>query len=114
MAELWLRQKGWTILDRRFRSGHRDIDLIAARPADPVRVVAFIEVKARRSAGFGGPVAAVNWRKQRELCRSAWVWADRFGRVRDTYRFDVIGVLFDAARIRVQHVENAFFAPNRP
>jgi putative endonuclease len=104
IAERWLRARGWRILARRFRSGHRDLDLVAVHDG----VVAFVEVKARRGAGFGDPVAAVHWRKQRELARSALVWVDRHGSPRLTYRFDVIGVLVDGPRVRVRHVENAF------
>ena len=55
-----------------------------------------------------GPVSAVNWRKQRELCRSAKVWMSRFEKPGDTFRFDVIGVILGQENIRVQHVENAF------
>lgn len=67
-----------------------------------------MEVKARKSSLFGGPLGAVDWRKQRELCRSARAWTARFGRQGDFYRFDVIGVLFAQDGVRVQHVENAF------
>lgn len=115
VAEMWLTEKGWTILDRRFRSGHRDIDIVAAR-REPSggRMVAFVEVKARRSADFGGPFAAVGWRKQRELCRSALIWMVRFRRPTDQFRFDVIGILLGGGRVRVQHIENAFLVRNRP
>lgn len=71
-------------------------------------IVAFVEVKARRGADFGGPVQAVNWRKRKELERSATVWIDRHGREAETYRFDVVGVLLHGADVRVCHVENAF------
>ena len=54
------------------------------------------------------PVEAVNWRKQRELVRSASVWIDRHGRPTDSYRFDVIGVLMEGERVRIRHVANAF------
>ena len=104
IAERWLRRQGWRVVQRRFRNGRRDIDLVVEREG----TVAFVEVKARRGAGFGGPVEAVNWRKQRELTRSALVWIDRHGRERESYRFDVIGVLVDGERVRVRHVENAF------
>ncbi len=113
VAEMWLIEHGWQILQRRFRSGHRDIDLIATRDELAGRVVAFVEVKARKSASFGGPVAAVGWKKQRELCRSAQVWIARFGRPGDCYRFDVVGVLITGNRIRVNQVENAFLVPSR-
>lgn len=110
VAERWLVARGWTVLERRFRSGHRDVDLVVARtePGARARTVAFVEVKARVGDGFGGPVSAVGWRKKRELGRSAWVWMDRHGRSGDAYRFDVIGVLVVGRRTRVCHVENAF------
>lgn len=104
IAERWLRRKGWRVMQRRFRTGHRDIDLVIEQDG----VVAFVEVKARRGDRFGDPVEAVNWRKQKELGRSARVWIARHGRVREAYRFDVVGVLLDGQRVRVRHVEDAF------
>ena len=107
-AERWLRRRGWTILDRRWRSGRRDLDLVAAQGD----LVAFIEVKARRRNEFGGPVEAVGWRKQRELQRSALCWIDRHdaGEKR-TYRFDVIGVWMTPGQVRIRHVADAFGLP---
>lgn len=108
IAEKWLLLHGWKVLERRFRSGHRDIDLIVARQDGTGYMIAFVEVKARSSAQFGGPLGAVHWRKQRELYRSASVWLARHPRVGDAFRFDVIGVLISPGRVRIQHVENAF------
>src|SRR3954447_24424668 len=107
IAERWLRRKGWRGGQRRFRSGHRDIDLVVERDG----TVAFVEVKARRGTSFGDPVEAVNWIKQRELARSASVWIDRHGRPAEVYRFDVIGVLVEGERVRIRHVPNAFSLP---
>jgi putative endonuclease len=111
VAERWLTVHGWQIAERRFRNGHRDIDLVATRDAGAGRVVAFVEVKTRGAWSFGGPTAAVSWRKQRELVRSAKVWMSRFQRPGDTFRFDVIGVILGPQNVRVQHVENAFVLP---
>jgi len=108
VAARWLAVHGWDIAERRFRNGRRDIDLVAVRREGKGRAVAFVEVKTRGSDDFGGPVAAVNWRKQRELSRSAKVWMSRFQRPGDTYRFDVIGVILEPEKVRVQHIENAF------
>jgi putative endonuclease len=104
IAERWLRRRGWKVVQRRFRNGHRDIDLVVERDG----TVAFVEVKARRGAEFGGPVQAVNHRKRKQLERSALVWIDRHGREAESYRFDVVGVLLDGAEVRICHVENAF------
>jgi putative endonuclease len=109
IAERWLRRRGWRVVHRRFRSGHRDIDLVVEQAG----VVAFVEVKARRGDRFGDPVEAVNWRKQRELARSAMVWIDRHGRPEESYRFDVIGVIVEGSRVRVRHVQDAFALPVR-
>lgn len=110
IAAKWLHVHGWEITERRFRNGRRDIDLVATRPDrdGPARTVAFVEVKTRKTNDFGGPVSAVNWRKQRELSRSAKVWMSRFQKPGDTFRFDVIGVILGAENVRVQHIENAF------
>jgi len=104
IAARWLRREGWRILEHRFRSGHRDIDLVVQRDG----TVAFVEVKARRGEGFGSPVESVHFRKQRELGRSARVWVDRHGQIGQEYRFDVIGVLVSGQNVRVRHVPNAF------
>jgi putative endonuclease len=113
VAERWLTVHGWEIAERRFRNGRRDIDLVATRGEQAGRTVAFVEVKTRASADFGGPLSAVNWRKQRELCRSAKVWMSRFQKPGDTFRFDVIGVILGAENVRVQHVENAFLIQSK-
>jgi putative endonuclease len=115
VAEKWLRVHGWEIAERRFKNGHRDIDIVATREARDreERTVAFVEVKTRVTDSFGGPLAAVSWRKQRELSRSAKVWMSRFQRPGDTFRFDVIGVILGAQNVRVQHIENAFVLPTK-
>jgi putative endonuclease len=115
IAERWLIVHGWEIAERRFRNGRRDIDLVVTRPEyeGSGRTVAFVEVKTRASDDFGGPVSAVNWRKQRELSRSAKVWMSRFEQPGDTFRFDVIGVILETEKVRVQHVENAFLLQSK-
>lgn len=107
IAERWLKRHGWRIVQRRFRSGHRDIDLVVERDG----TVAFVEVKARVGIEFGDPVEAVNWKKQQQLARSASVWIDRHGKPAESYRFDVVGVLVQGERVRIRHVANAFSLP---
>ena len=107
VAARWLEARGWELLARRFRNGHRDLDLVARQGG----VVAFVEVKARRGFGLGDPVVAVGVGKQRQLARSAWIWIDRHGRRGEAYRFDVIGVVFGPRGVRVRHVEDAFQVP---
>ena len=104
IAARWLMRDGWQFIAHRFRSGHRDLDLIMRRGEQ----VAFVEVKARRGTDFGGPVEAVHARKRRELAKSAQVWVARFGTPEMTYRFDVVGVMVAGIQVRVRHIPNAF------
>ncbi len=118
VAARWLERQGYTVLARRWRSGHRDIDVIAERDG----IVAFVEVKTRAALEFGDPVEAVHAQKQRSLVRSAREWMARHEHaVRETgsrasatasgerdYRFDVIGVLLRDRTAWVRHVESAF------
>ncbi|HEX8725656.1 MAG TPA: YraN family protein [Gemmatimonadaceae bacterium] len=104
IAERWLARQGWRVVHRRYRFGHRDIDLVVERDG----VVAFVEVKARSGERFGDPVEAVNWRKRIDLERSALSWISHHGRSDESYRFDVVGILMQGRRVRIRHVENAF------
>ena len=108
IAEEWLVARGWRVVERRFRSGHRDIDLVIERVGAEGRLVVFVEVKTRVSAGFGGPLGAVHWRKQREMVHAARDWMSSRRAAGDTFRFDVVGVLFESGTPQVLHVENAF------
>jgi putative endonuclease len=107
LAERWLMRQGWVVRARRYRVGHRDLDLIVSDGA----TVAFVEVKARRGLAFGHPVEAVTHRKKKELARSALIWIDRNGVSGEVYRFDVMGILIEGKRVRVRHVPDAFRVP---
>ena len=108
IAEKHLRARGWRVLERRFRSGHRDIDLIVERNDGGFRLIVFVEVKTRASAGFGGPLGAVHWRKQREMAHAARDWMSRNRLADDTFRFDVVGIVYGNGSPEIVHIENAF------
>ena len=108
IAEDYLAARGWRVLDRRFRSGHRDIDLVVERIGGEGRLVAFVEVKTRVTAGYGGPLGAVHWRKQREMAHAARDWMSRHREAGDTFRFDVVGIVYGMGSPEVIHVEDAF------
>jgi len=82
-----------------------DVDLIVRRSG----VVAFVEVKTRRGNACGSPLEAVPKRKQSIIGRVAALWALRFGRKDDTFRFDLLAVhLHPAGRVEIEHLEDAW------
>ncbi|MEO5589773.1 MAG: YraN family protein [Gemmatimonadaceae bacterium] len=108
IAERWLEERGWRVVERRFRSGHRDIDLVMEQLGAEGRLVAFVEVKTRASDGYGGPLGAIHWRKRREMTRAAREWLAKKRREGDSFRFDIVGVLYRGGVVEVVHVEDAF------
>ena len=84
----YLRHKGYTIVERDWKSGHRDIDIIATNG----QVMVFVEVKARRNRIFGEPEDAVDYRKMQNL-RAAINHYINYKNVRQEIRFDVITVV---------------------
>jgi putative endonuclease len=71
-----------------------EIDIIALEDG----VLCFIEVKSRRSRGFGGPLAAVDVQKQRQITRTARVYRRIFHLFDHPHRFDVVTVIFEKGR----------------
>lgn len=113
IAAAWLAQRGWTILQRRFRNGHRDIDLVAAQQQfpGPTRLVAFVEVRTRLSSTWGTPIETVRYRKQMELIQAAKAWMALYRCSGDSYRFDVVGIILGGERPEIEYVPDAFWRP---
>ena len=84
---------------RNVRVGRGELDIIARRGP----VLAFVEVKARRTRTCGAPEDAVDPRKRRQIARLAELWlAARPWALAgvDDVRFDIVAV--DAARLPVE------------
>jgi putative endonuclease len=96
---------GWDIEAHRFKLGRHDIDLVARRG----HMVAFVEVKTRRSVAQGCPVESVGRRKQSTIAKVAAVWCLRYGRQDDEYRFDVVAVQEHGwGQYTIDHIEDAW------
>jgi putative endonuclease len=101
----FLISRGWELEAHRFRLGRHDLDLVMRRG----NLIAFVEVKTRRSAVCGMAVESVSALKRRILGRVATLWRVRYGRAGDTYRFDVVAVEERGrGRLVVEQVEDAW------
>ena len=101
-----LQQAGMSILERNWRAGHKEIDLIA----EDGDVVVFVEVKTRRRRSFGGPLAAISRRKRRRLTIAAELFLARKRWSNRPCRFDVVAVVVANGEVGVEHVRGAFDA----
>ncbi len=100
----FLRKKGYRILERTFRFGRGEIDIIA----EDAGVLVFVEVKARRSDLYGDPEDAVTPGKRRQIRRVA----EGYMHVHDIddreCRCDVIAIEFLKGEMEIRHIEDAF------
>ena len=106
VAAAYLRQKGYVIRERDWRSGKRDIDIIALT-SDSLTVV-FVEVKTRLPDSATAPEDAVDAVKIRNLCVAADNYVKMYG-VEEELRFDIITVVGTrGCEPRIEHIEDAF------
>ncbi|MCZ6779439.1 MAG: YraN family protein [Acidobacteria bacterium] len=109
-AASYLCSRGYRILARRYRRCGAEIDLVARRRD----VLAFVEVKMRRSHGAGSPFEAVPLRKQTRIARAAALFLAEFPELEGLdCRFDVVGVEPERdGSLRIEHLTDAFQAPD--
>lgn len=88
-AAAWYEARGYEVVARNWRCRDGELDLVVARG----RVLAFVEVKARRTAAFGAPVEAVTLDKQRRIRGLALRYLDAHPRRGRVLRFDVVSIL---------------------
>ena len=109
LAVVYLQQQAYRIIAVNQRVGRGEIDIIARRAG----VLAFVEVKARRTRSCGSPEDAVTPRKRRQIARLAALWLGSHPRsltgVSDV-RFDIIAVDALARPPRIRHLRAAFDA----
>lgn len=95
---------GYSTVERNFRCGSGEIDLILQRGAELV----FCEVKTRSTDYFGDPSEAVTAVKQARLRRLAAIWLADHPHPGMEVRFDVVSVVADRRTARVTRYEDAF------
>ncbi len=101
-AAIWLRFKGWRILEKRYKTSVGEIDLIALRGG----TIAFIEVKARATRAEA--LLAINQKTRQRISAAARVWLSAHPWAMElTQRYDAMLIV---RRRLPEHVENIFSA----
>lgn len=103
----FLLAKGHTVLERNWRAGHLEIDIISIAPDG----IHFVEVKSRTTPVQGEPEDAVNAVKQKHIAKAAL----RYIRLRKKELgenleifLDVAAVTFDGGDVRINYFPAAF------
>lgn len=87
-ASLYLRLKGYRILERRYRAPVGEIDLIVRRRD----VIAFVEVKARTARLDA--IESVGPKSRRRIIATASHWGSKYPQFADfSWRYDIIAMV---------------------
>ena len=107
MAAELLIEKGYEIVERNYRFGKGEIDIIAKSPDK--KYLVFVEVKLRKNLEFGEPEYAITKNKMGQLRRiaSAYIYENVSEDI--DFRMDVVAILKrQHQKPKIEHYENAF------
>ncbi|MEX2117386.1 MAG: YraN family protein [Bacteroidota bacterium] len=104
LAVEFLGEAGFRILERNYRFGRGEIDIVAEEAGELV----FVEVKTRDSLRFGEPEESVGGAKEQRLCRAAEGYCMERAMTDRFYRFDIVAIRFEKGLTVVKHLRNAF------
>ena len=104
-AAQYLESLGHRILDRNWRSGHLEIDIVS----EDALGIHFVEVKARTAPVPALPEENVTISKQKKITAAAgrYLQKVRQGRAKEVF-FDVIGVVIDGERNTITYYPQAY------
>lgn len=108
-AYFYLREQGYTIVARNYRSPRRkgELDLVGWTKDSAGDILSFIEVKTRSARGIATAEQSVDFDKQRELRAMA---ADYLRKLKQQprYRFDVVSVYSGSGTADITLFKDAF------
>lgn len=100
VAEDYLTDKGFRVLERSYRCKLGQIDLVM-RDGD---TIVFVEVKTRTSRSLGPAEEGVHAKKQRQITRAAVLYVQTRRLERSPLRFDVVAIQDG----EIRHLRDAF------
>lgn len=101
ITEKFLKQNGYTIKERNFRTRHGEIDIIAAKESQLI----FIEVKTRTNNNYGFASEAIDKRKQIKIYNTAKYYLYTNNISETQIRIDAIEVYFLKNKIKINHIK---------
>ena len=104
LAVDYLVQKKYQILERNWRCGKAEIDILAFHE----KTLVAIEVKTRTSLSHGAPESFVSKAKINLLLKAVNAYCEQKN-IDSEIRFDIVSVLIQSKNTTLEHIENAFY-----
>jgi len=103
VAVRYLLRNGYKILEKNYRSGRAEVDIIGQMNT----LIVFVEVKSRQTTIHGNPEDGINEHKKRMLFQAAEAYQIDQNWHKEI-RFDAISINFYPQAIKIEHFEDAF------
>jgi putative endonuclease len=107
LAEQYLIQQGYVIVERNWRCRSGELDIIVRKD----QLLIIVEVRTRKSLlHYGHPIESVERRKQQQVRKTSEVYVTMTNQTKCQIRFDVITVILtrEGALLDINHITNAF------
>lgn len=105
LAAAAMTETGAVVIDRNWRCGQGEIDIVARDGDETV----FVEVKTRSSVAFGHPLEAITAQKLARLRRLAAAWCEAHPGNHSRIRIDAIAVIAPTVgQPIVEHLRRVF------
>lgn len=104
IATRHLAGKGYKILERNWRHGKDELDIITSDG----EFLVVVEVKTRSTSFFGEPEEAVTDKKQQFLIRAT----EEYVIEKDIHmeiRYDIVSIIIEGNKQTIRHIEDAFY-----
>lgn len=105
-AVRFLEGQGYRICHRNWRSGRKELDIVAENQGELV----IVEVRTRRNQIYGTPEESISEAKIRRIVSSADAYVRKF-RIDLPVRFDIISLTGIEKPLEIEHIINAFYPP---
>jgi putative endonuclease len=107
VATKFLVENGYEIIERNYREGKAEIDIIAQKGI----FLVFVEVKSLTNLTYGMPEDSVNKRKITLVMGAAETYIYKINWQKEI-RFDIIAIVFDkitGKTLEIEHFQDAFY-----
>ena len=104
LAVEFLKKKGYKIIERNFRKGYGEIDIITVKN----KTLVFVEVKTRTGSQFGTPFEQISYFKLKSLIKTAQFYKLLNPKLPEAMRIDAVAVSLDYSNnpSNIEHIEN--------
>lgn len=108
VAREYLIRQGYTVMHTNWHWHHYELDIVAMKDDE----VVVVEVKTRSDDFLISPEEAVDNKKIKRIVAAADAYV-RYFNLDHPVRFDIITLIKSKAGYKIEHLDDAFYAPGR-